>query len=90
MHQQQRSNMKKKKSLFQKLSFMSSIISFMSAIACIVGAYIIIQSQGINDPVGVAFLAATFFFISVGAVLLFIANANIPSFDMQIEPSNKS
>jgi len=81
--------MKKTKSLFQKISFISGVMSFMCAIACIIGGYLKIQSHGINDPVGVAFLAATFFFICVGAVLLFIANANIPSFDMQLESRNK-
>jgi len=81
--------MKKTKSIFQKISFSIGILSFISAIACIIGAYLKIQSHGINDPVAVAFLASTFFFISVGVVLLFIANANIPSFDMQIESRNK-
>jgi len=81
--------MKKNKSLFQKISFISSVISFMCAIACIIGGFLKIQAHGTSDPVGVAFLAATFFFICVGAVLLFIANANIPNFDMQIESRNK-
>lgn len=81
--------MQKTKSIFQKVSFIFGIISFISAIACIIGGYLKIQSHGINDPVGVAFLAATFFFICVGAVLMFIAYANIPNFDMQIESNNK-
>ncbi|RDH85634.1 MAG: hypothetical protein DIZ80_01510 [endosymbiont of Galathealinum brachiosum] len=81
--------MKNTKSIFQKTSFVVGIISFILAIACVVGLYLKIETHSINDPIAVAFLASTFFFISVGFVLVFISKMNIPSFDMQIESQDK-
>ena len=81
--------MKRTKSIFQKISFVIGVISFLLAITCAVGLYLKVESHSINDPVAVAFLASTFFFICVGGVLMFITKVNIPSFDMRIEPQNK-
>ena len=81
--------MQKNKNIFQKISFVVGVISFLLSLASIIGFYLKVQSQGMNDPVSVAFLATTFFFISVGVVLVFISKMNIPSFDMQIEPQKK-
>ncbi len=81
--------MKKTKSIFQKLSFVVGITSFLLAIVCAIGLYLKVETHSINDPIAVAFLASTFFFICVGGVLMFITNANIPNFDMRIESRNK-
>ena len=81
--------MQKTKSIFQKISYVVGVISFLLSITSIIGFYLKVQTHGMYDPVSVAFLATTFFFISVGVVLVFISKANLPSFDMQIEPQNK-
>ena len=81
--------MQKTKNIFQKISLVIGITSFLLATGCAIGLYLKVQTHSINDPITVAFLVSTFFFICVGGVLMFITNANIPNFNMQIEVSNK-
>lgn len=71
--------MKKNKSLFQKMSLASGVVSFLLAVVCAVLLYLRVD-QGSNDPVTASLLASVFFFIFVGIILTIIGRSNIPSF----------
>lgn len=72
--------MKNKKSLFQKFSYYSAIFSFVAALASVVFLYLRIDDFGIESPISASLLASSFFFMSVGVVLMVIAKSNLPSF----------
>lgn len=81
--------MKKSKNTLQKLSLFIGSISFLLSVVCVVALYMQVQENGFNNPVAMSFMASIFFFICVGGVLMVITYANIPSFNMKIEPQNK-
>lgn len=72
--------MVKFKSVFQKSSLVSAVISFLLALTSGVLLYIRLQTIGIDDPISASYLASSFFFCCVGIVLTVIGTADIPSF----------
>ena len=72
--------MKSEKNSFQKVSFYSAIISFIASIACVIFLYLRVDEFGMENPISASLLASSFFFVSVGVVLMVIAKTNLPSF----------
>ncbi|MDM8545657.1 hypothetical protein [Candidatus Venteria ishoeyi] len=72
--------MYKKKGLLQKTALYSGGSSFFLALVCAIFLFVKIGTIGFNDPVSASFLAALFFFVFVGIVLMVIGLADIPSF----------
>ena len=72
--------MTKRKSVLQKISLVSAVVSFVLALTSAVMLYFRLESVGSDNPVSASFMAATFFFICVGVVLTIIGKADIPSF----------
>lgn len=72
--------MTKRKSILQKASLVSAVISFALALASGVMLYLRIESMGSDDTLSASFMASAFFFVCVGGVLTVIGTANIPSF----------
>ena len=64
----------------QKISFYSSVISFIASIACLIFLYLRVDEFGMENPISASLLASSFFFVSVGVVLMVIAKTNLPSF----------
>ncbi len=72
--------MKAPKSFLQRTATVSGKFSFAAAIVCAVFLYLKTQELGSDDPVTASFIAGIFFFVFVGGLLLYIGNADIPSF----------
>ena len=72
--------MTKRKSILQKFSLVSAVVSFVLALTSGVMLYLRLESMGMDNPISASFLASTFFFICVGVVLTIIGMADIPSF----------
>ena len=72
--------MKAPKGLLQKTATLSGKLSFMAAVVCAVFLYLKTRELGSDDPITASFIAGIFFFAFVGGLLLYIGNANIPSF----------
>ena len=72
--------MKKNKRFLQKTATISGKLSFITAGISAIFLYLKTQELGMNDAISASFLAGVFFFTFVGALLLFIGNADIPSF----------
>lgn len=72
--------MAERRSVLQKFSIVSAVVSFMLAFITGVMLYLRLESVGSDDPVSASLMASTFFFICVGTVLIIIGNADIPSF----------
>lgn len=67
--------------ILQKTASVSAYISFVLAATCAGFLYFAIDQSGANNPVSASFMAAIFFFIFVGIVLLVIGKTNLPSFN---------
>ena len=72
--------MTERKGVLQKLSIVSAVVSFVLAFIAGVMLYLRVESVGIDNPISASLIASTFFFICVGAVLIVIGTADIPSF----------
>ena len=72
--------MAERRSVLQKISIVSAVVSFLLAFITGVMLYLRLESVGSDDPVSASLIASTFFFICVGTVLIIIGNADIPSF----------
>jgi tetrahydromethanopterin S-methyltransferase subunit D len=72
--------MAERKGVLQKLSIVSSIVSFVLAFIAGVMLYLQLESVGSDHPISASLMASTFFFVAVGVVLLIIGNADLPSF----------
>ncbi|MBT3204006.1 MAG: hemerythrin family protein [Gammaproteobacteria bacterium] len=72
--------MQSNKNALQKVSFYSAIISIIAAVACLVFLYLRVDDFGFENPISASLMAASFFFVSVGVVLMVIAKSNLPSF----------
>ncbi len=72
--------MTERKSALQKLSIVSALVSFVLAFIAGVMLYLRLESVGSDNPISASLMASTFFFISVGVVLIIVGNADIPSF----------
>jgi len=68
------------KNALQKVSYVSAILSLIAAVACLVYLYLKIDDIGFDNPISASLMAASFFFVSVGLVLMVIAKADLPSF----------
>lgn len=73
-------SMQSSKNALQKASYVSAIISLIAAVACLVILYLKVDEIGFENPISASLMAASFFFVSVGLVLMVIAKSNIPSF----------
>ena len=71
--------MKKNKNLFQKVSLVSGVVSFVLAVVCVVIFYIKLDDLGFNHPISASLLASIFFFVFVGVVLFSIGKSDMPS-----------
>lgn len=72
--------MKNNKSAIQKSVYYSGFVSFVVAIACLIILYLKIGGLGWQNPISASLMATSFFFASVGVVLLTMGSCNIPSF----------
>ena len=72
--------MTKRKSVLQRVSLVSAVVSFLLALTSAVMLYIRLQSVDLDNPISASLMASTFFFICVGVVLTVIGKADIPSF----------
>lgn len=72
--------MTKRKGVLQKVALVSAVVSFVLALTSGVMLYLRLESVGSDSPISASFMASTFFFICVGAVLTVIGTADIPSF----------
>lgn len=69
-----------KRSVLQKISVISAVISFVLAIASSIMLYLRLESLGGDHPITASFMASTFFFVCVGVVLLITGTADLPNF----------
>jgi hypothetical protein len=69
----------KNRNFGQKVSFYIAMLSYVGAVACFAGVFIIKADLGFNHPITSSFMASVVFFISVGIVLQVIASTNLPS-----------
>jgi len=69
----------KKTNLFQKMSLVSGVVSFILAVVSAVLLYLRVD-EGSNDPITASLLASVFFFIFVGIILTIMGRCNMPSF----------
>ncbi len=75
--------MKKQKSVLQKSSVIIGYVCFLLAVLCAIALYFKNQELGMQDPVTVSFLAATFFFTLIGFVFTIIGKADLPDFNIK-------
>ena len=74
--------MANRKGVLQRVSLISAYASFVLALISGVILYFKIDSWGGDNPISASFMAATFFFVSVGVVLSIIGKADLPSFKL--------
>ncbi len=75
--------MKKQRKLGQKISLFFSVFCYLMSVAAGVFAFIWNADHGTQDPIFASVLASIFFFLSCGFVLQYIANANLPDFNLK-------
>ena len=71
--------MKSKKGILQKSVYFSGIVSFITAVACLILLYLWKDNLGWNNVYSASLVASSFFFASVGVVLVTIGTCNLPS-----------
>jgi tetrahydromethanopterin S-methyltransferase subunit D len=69
-----------RKGFLQKLSLVTAVASFSLASIAGVMLYLRLERVGSDNPISASLMAATFFFVCVGIILVIIGNADIPSF----------
>lgn len=72
--------MKNKKSVLQKSAFYIGFASFAASIVCLIFLYLRIDDLGWKNTISASLMASSFFFASVGLVLITIGKCNLPSF----------
>lgn len=72
--------MTKRKSVLQKVSLVSAVVSFVLALISGVMLYFRLETVGSDNPISASLMASTFFFLCVGAVLAVMGMADLPSF----------
>ncbi len=72
--------MQSSKNALQRVSYVSAIISLIAAVACLIILYLKVDDIGFDSPISASLMAGSFFFVSVGLVLMVIAKSDIPSF----------
>ncbi|MCW8929341.1 MAG: hypothetical protein OQL19_03770 [Gammaproteobacteria bacterium] len=73
---------KRKRGKGQKISLFFSIFSYVLAVVSAVFAIYWKMNNGTQSPIFASALASIFFCASCGFVLQFIANANLPDFNL--------
>ncbi len=73
----------KKRKLSQKISLFFSVLCYLFAVASVVFAFIWNTDHGTQDPIFASALASIFFFGSCGFILQFIANVNLPDYNLK-------
>ena len=73
----------KERRLSQKISLFFSIFCYLMSVAAVVFAFVWKAEHGTQDPIFASALASIFFFVSCGFVLHYIANANLPDFNLK-------
>ena len=73
----------KQRKLSQKISFVFSILCYLIAVASAVFAFVWNTDHGTQDPIFASALASIFFFGSTGFILQFIANVNLPDYNLK-------
>ena len=71
--------MKQNKGAWQKAVYYLGITSFIASAACLIYIYLKIDDLGWQNPISASLLATSFFFASVGLVLVTIGKCNLPS-----------
>ena len=71
--------MKSIKRTWQKSVFFSGIVSFIAAIACLIILYFWKEDLGWKHVYTASLVASSFFFASVGVVLVTIGTCDLPS-----------
>lgn len=71
--------MKNKIKPWQKVVYYSGLTSFLTAIACLVYLYFKGDDMGWKSTLSASIMASSFFFASVGVVLITIGKSNLPS-----------
>ena len=71
--------MQKGKSVLQKLSMVSSVISYILAVVTAILLYIRLDTVGSDNPISASLMASTFFFLCIGVVFMILGRADIPS-----------
>ena len=74
--------MKKERRLGQKISLFFSIFCYLMSLLSAAFATYWQMNNGTQSPIFASALACVFFFVSCGFVLQFIANANLPDFNL--------
>jgi hypothetical protein len=72
----------KKRSRTQKMLMVVAAVSYLAAVGCGVGAYLL--EAKFTSPVIASLIASVVFFTCVGAVLQVIGSTNLP--DLKIKP----
>ncbi len=73
---------KKERRLGQKISWFFAMFCYVMSLISVVSAVYWKMENGTQDPIFASFLACIFFFGSCGFVLQYIANANLPDFNL--------
>jgi hypothetical protein len=71
--------MKSIKRTWQKLVYYSGFVSFLAAVACLIILYFWKEDLGWKHVYTASLMASSFFFASVGVVLVTIGTCNLPS-----------
>lgn len=80
--------MAKRKSILQKISLISGVVSFIIALISGVILYLKAESLGDYNPISASLMASTFFFVCIGIVFTTIGRADLPSFKFDNSENN--
>ena len=71
--------MKSKKGILQKSVYYLGLVSFIAAVACLIILYLWKDDLGWKHVYSASLMASSFFFASMGVVLVTIGTCNLPS-----------
>ncbi len=77
---------KKERRLGQKISWFFAVFCYIMSLISVASAAYWKMENGTQDPIFASLLASIFFFASCGFVLQYIANANLPDFNLSKKP----
>jgi len=66
--------------MLQKTAYYSGFASFIASIASLIILYLKIDELGWESTISASILATSFFFATMGIVLIVIGTSNLPSF----------
>ncbi|MCF6283468.1 MAG: hypothetical protein L3J28_14915 [Candidatus Polarisedimenticolaceae bacterium] len=69
----------KNRNIGQTISFYAAFLSYIGAVACFIGVFIMKADLGFDHPITSSFMASVFFFITMGIVLQVIGTTDLPS-----------